>query len=66
MNDYLSPDALKLLHSAAFLEPPNFMCFGKYYTQLRKLDLIDNEYNVTFMGRQFIKFCISQGVFDEK
>lgn len=64
MNQTLHPRAIDLLHTACFLNGKQFMCFGMYYSQLRKADLIDGEMYVTFLGRQFIKHCMDKGYFD--
>lgn len=62
---HLNIEAIKLLRSACFIQKEYFMCFGKYYDQLYKLELIDNEYKVTHLGKQFIKYCTKEGVFKD-
>ena len=62
----LSLDAIKLLYQACFMEEEYFMCFGKFYNQLKKNNLIDDECRPTFYGRKFIKFCVDEDVFDEQ
>jgi hypothetical protein len=65
MRQQINPKAIKLLHQACFLKKDNFICFGIYYTILKKYDLIDGDLRVTFLGRRFIKYCMDEGFFDE-
>lgn len=61
-----SQRALKLLHQASFLNNNNFMCFGNDYFTLFKLNLVDKEMKVTYLGKQFIQFCIDEGIYNEE
>jgi len=61
----INPQAIHLLVQARFLEPEYFMCFGRYYHQLKKLELIDGEYNLTYLGKQFVKYCIDEGIIND-
>ena len=57
----MNKTALDLLYKASFLPAGHFLCFGIHYHQLKKLDLIDGENQVTYTGRQFIKYAIKKG-----
>lgn len=65
MMQAVHPEAIRLLRKSCFLEGKNFICFGRYYRDLKKLNLIDNEMHVTFLGRKFVQHCMDQGFFDE-
>ena len=62
---YFNKDAMRLLQQSCFLEPPYFMCFGKYYPYLKKFNLIDNEYNPTYDGRRMVHYCLAHGYLDD-
>lgn len=37
-----------------------FVCFGRYYDKLRQLELVDNENQITYTGRQLVKFLMAR------
>jgi len=61
MKNQLNQRALELLQVSCHLPRKYFLCFGKYYWELYKLELVDEDGSVTYLGRQFVKHCIKEG-----
>ena len=53
-------DLLKQAFFLAQREPTAFVCFGKHYPKLRALGLVDDENQVTYEGRDFVKQYIAR------
>ena len=53
--DDLKNGDMELLKKACFLQQPAFLCFGRHFSKLNKLGLIDNEYIPTPYGRSVCK-----------
>jgi hypothetical protein len=62
---YLNKTAIELLKDALQVRPPYFMCFGKYHSYLDRCGFIDEENQVTPLGKQFLMDCYSAGYFDK-
>lgn len=60
-NFYLNRKAIELLNDAQFIRAPKFMTFGKYHGYLAKFAFIDDENQVTSLGRQFLIKCYEIG-----
>jgi len=63
----LSYNEYDLLKEAYFLhqnqienQPVSFVCFGASYYKLLDLDLIDDENQITFHGRQLVKYLAAR------
>lgn len=54
---YLNREAIELLNDSQFIKPPYFMTFGKYHGYLEKFGFIDEESQITSLGRQFLMAC---------
>lgn len=59
----LHKNEYELLKQSYFLHynnPEHFVCFGRYYSKLYELDLIDKENQITYVGRQLVKFLMAR------
>jgi len=61
----LTPNEYLLLKQSFFLyhndkDKDSFVCFGKYYSKLCELELIDGEQQITYTGRLLVKFLMAR------
>lgn len=50
-----------LLRKAYFLQDPaQFLCYGKHFYKLKALNLIDDENQLTFKGKGFVKYILGK------
>ena len=59
----LTRDDFDLLKQAYFLhqnDPTAFLCFGKFFPKLKALKLVDDENQLTYEGRGFVKYYIQK------